>query len=146
MVEIRNRAEVFNIAESQIDISTDTNRNSTRVVFLLKTNIIIFVCLVFFLFLKFVQITGLRKMYFKSKWNLFDFIVLILCVIDIIVDLAWLQSSTGEKDENGCIIQSQSSSTTFSPSVLRLFKALKILRLLRTLRLGKVHMTFLLVA
>ena len=69
-----------------------------------------------------LKIIGLRQYYFLSKFNIFDFIVLLVALVDIIVELSVPEDST----------------TRFSPSVFRVVRVLKILRVGRVLRLLKV--------
>ena len=69
-----------------------------------------------------LKIIGLRQYYFLSKFNIFDFIVLLVALVDIVVELSVPEDST----------------TRFSPSVFRVVRVLKILRVGRVLRLLKV--------
>ena len=66
---------------------------------------------------------GLRQYYFLSKWNIFDFLILLVAIVDIIVELS-LPEGTAD--------------TRFSPSVIRIVRVLRILRVGRVLRLIKV--------
>ena len=67
------------------------------------------------------QIIGLRKHYFYSKWNIFDFLILIVSIVDLIVELSLPEETS-----------------TFSPAVLRLVRVLRFVRVGRVLRLVKV--------
>ena len=40
------------------------------------------------------QIIGLRLHYFRSKWNLFDLLILLVTVVDIVVELGLPESTT----------------------------------------------------
>ena len=64
---------------------------------------------------------GLRKYYWYSKWNLFDFLILLVSLVEIILELSFPMSSS-----------------KFSPAVLRIVRILRILRVGRVLRLAKV--------
>lgn len=72
-----------------------------------------------------LKVIGLRQHYFLSKWNLFDFVIFLISVIDIVVDLA--------------LEDVQLDSVAFSPSIFRVVKVLRILRVGRVLRLIKVY-------
>ena len=69
-----------------------------------------------------LKIVGHRQYYFYSKWNVFDFVILLVAIVDIIVELSLPQDSTSR----------------FSPSVLRVVRVLRVLRVGRVLRLIKV--------
>ena len=68
------------------------------------------------------QIVGLRQYYFYSKWNIFDFFILLVSLVDIIVELSLPESTS-----------------SFSPAVLRIIRVFRILRVGRGLRLVKVR-------
>lgn len=70
-----------------------------------------------------LKVIGLRQHYFLSKWNIFDFLVLLVALVDIVVEVSVPEDST----------------TRFSPSVLRVVGVLKVLRVGRVLRLIKVR-------
>ena len=80
-----------------------------------------------------------RRWYFKSKWNLFDFVILIFSFIDIILDKTLFESLEAEQDSEDC---ENLATSLFSPSIFRIAKAVRLLRLLRSLRLVKVRITF----
>lgn len=69
------------------------------------------------------KLTGLRHHYFLSKWNIFDFIILIISLVDIVVELS---------------LPEDYADSHFSPAVIRVVKVLRILRVGRVLRLVKV--------
>ena len=71
-----------------------------------------------------MKIIGLRHHYFLSKWNIFDFIILIISLVDIVVELSLPEDYTDSH---------------FSPAVIRVVKVLRILRVGRVLRLMKVQ-------
>ena len=64
---------------------------------------------------------GLRKYYFLSKWNLFDLLILVVSLVDVVIELSIPQSNS-----------------KFSPAVFRLVRIFRILRVSRVLRLLKV--------
>jgi hypothetical protein len=70
-----------------------------------------------------LKLIGLRKYYFLSKWNIFDFVILLVAIVDIIVELSLPEGA---------------ADTRFSPSVIRIVRVLRILRVGRVLRLIKV--------
>ena len=74
-----------------------------------------------FIFLP-LQLVGLRQYYFYSKWNIFDFFILLVSLVDIIVELSLPESMS-----------------SFSPAVLRIIRVFRILRVGRGLRLVKVR-------
>lgn len=76
-----------------------------------------------YLFEFIIKVIGLRQHYFLSKWNLFDFLIFIISVVDIVVELA---------------LPDELESVSFSPSIFRVVKVLRILRVGRVLRLIKV--------
>jgi len=63
-----------------------------------------------------------RGYFYKDKWNLMDLIIVLLSIVDLVVDLA-TEGATG----------------SFSPSVLKLAKVFRILRMGRLLKLIKVR-------
>eukprot|EP01135_Chromosphaera_perkinsii_P010654 Nk52_evm54s2192 gene=Nk52_evmTU54s2192 len=63
-----------------------------------------------------IKILGLRKYYFKSWWNIFDFVILLVSIMDVILDFVV-------------------TSTSFSPSILRLARIFRVFRVGRVLRL-----------
>lgn len=69
----------------------------------------------------FLQILAFRRYYFKDYWNLLDLFIVILSLIDIIIDQA-VEEGTGN----------------FSPSILKVAKVFRVLRMGRLLRLFKV--------
>ena len=70
-----------------------------------------------------LKMIGLRQYYFLSKWNIFDFLILLVAIVDIIVELSLPEGA---------------ADTRFSPSVIRIVRVLRILRVGRVLRLIKV--------
>ena len=68
-----------------------------------------------------LQILAFRRYYFKDYWNLLDLFIVILSLIDIIIDQA-VEEGTGN----------------FSPSILKVAKVFRVLRMGRLLRLFKV--------
>ena len=70
-----------------------------------------------------LKLVGLRQHYFLSKWNIFDFLILLVAIVDIIVELSLPEGA---------------ADTRFSPSVIRIVRVLRILRVGRVLRLIKV--------
>ena len=62
-----------------------------------------------------------RRYYFKDYWNLVDLFIVILSIIDIVIDLSVDQATGG-----------------FSPSILKVAKVFRVLRMGRVLRLFKV--------
>lgn len=70
-----------------------------------------------------LKITGLRQHYFLSKWNVFDFIILLVSLVDIIVELS---------------LPDDYADAHFSPAAFRVVKVLRVLRMGRVLRLIKV--------
>lgn len=68
-----------------------------------------------------LKIMGLGKLYWKSPWNIFDFLLLILAFVDVIMELFL--------DE---------SAIAFSPTFFKFAKAFKSLRVSRLLRLFKL--------
>ena len=67
------------------------------------------------------KILAFRRFYFKDYWNLLDLFIVVLSVIDIIIDQA-VDVATG----------------SFSPSILKVAKVFRVLRMGRLLRLFKV--------
>ncbi|CAH3195691.1 unnamed protein product, partial [Porites evermanni] len=67
-----------------------------------------------------VTILAFRRYYFKDYWNLLDLFIVILSLIDIIIDQA-VEEGTGN----------------FSPSILKVAKVFRVLRMGRLLRLFK---------
>ena len=63
-----------------------------------------------------------RGYYFKDKWNLLDMIIVFLSIVDLTMDLV----------TDGAL-------GSFSPSVLKLAKVFRILRMGRLLKLIKVN-------
>ncbi|XP_068761684.1 sperm-specific sodium:proton exchanger-like [Montipora capricornis] len=61
-----------------------------------------------------------RRFYFKDYWNLLDLFIVILSVIDIVIDLSVDRATGG-----------------FSPSILKVAKVFRVLRMGRVLRLFK---------
>lgn len=76
-----------------------------------------------------LKIVALDKQYFKSRWNLFDFVILVLSFLDIILE--WAVFGGGKQCEDS------SASTILNPSFLKMAKSIRLLRLLRSLRLVK---------
>ena len=70
-----------------------------------------------------LKIIGLRHFYFRSKWNLFDFVIFIVSVIDIIIELA---------------LPAELENVAFSPTIFKVVRVFRILRMGRVLRLIKV--------
>lgn len=83
-----------------------------------------------FCFIYFVEVIlkliGLRHHYFLSKWNIFDFIIFLFSVIDVIVELS---------------LPEELKIFTVSPSIFRVIKVLRILRIGRVFRLIRVCVT-----
>ncbi len=79
-------------------------------------------CFVYFLELV-LKMIGLRHYYFLSKWNLFDFAVFLVSVVDVILELA---------------LPMDQENVAFPPVVFRVVSVLRILRVGRVLRLFKV--------
>ena len=69
------------------------------------------------------QIIGLRKYYWLSKWNLFDFAITIVSVLDTTVLDITVPSIKG-----------------INPSIIRIVRLVRILRIVRAGRLVKVCM------
>ena len=67
------------------------------------------------------QALAFRRFYFKDYWNLLDLFIDILSLIDIVIDQA------GDKGTG-----------SFSPSILKVAKVFRVLRMGRLLRLFKV--------
>ena len=76
------------------------------------------------------QLTGLRMHYFRSKWNLFDFGVLIIAVVDVVLDQTVF-------DGSDC--SSSNAATAVDPSIIKIFRSLRIFRIIRSMRLVKVR-------
>ena len=76
----------------------------------------------------------MRKAYFKSVWNMFDFAILLLSFMDTILDVTVFKPGD-IKDGDDC----EDQNVGFSPAILRVAKAVRFLRLLRSLRLIKVR-------
>ena len=74
-----------------------------------------------------------RVKYFTSPWNQFDLIILIMSIIDLALDQTILRDTNTSSSE--CIEETESLTTSFSPSVLRVAKVVRLLRILRSLRL-----------
>ena len=70
-----------------------------------------------------LKLIALRQFYFQSKWNIFDFAILFIALVDIIVELS---------------LPEEAVNTKFSPAVIRIVRVLRILRVGRVLRLVKV--------
>ena len=62
-----------------------------------------------------------RKYYFKDWWNIIDFCIVIMSVVDVFLD-----------------VFTEGPSSNFSPAVLKLSKVLRIFRMGRLLKLMKV--------
>ena len=78
--------------------------------------------------------TGLRCYYFKSKWNLFDFLILIAAIVDVVLEATVLLN-----DDSNCQGQQrQVNAKLVDPTVLKIFRGIKLFRLVRSLRLFKV--------
>lgn len=73
------------------------------------------------MFLGFQQALAFRRYYFKDKWNLIDLFIVLLSIIDIVIDQA-ADKATG----------------SFSPSILKVAKVFRVLRMGRLVRLFKV--------
>ena len=69
-----------------------------------------------------IQAMAFRRFYFKDYWNLLDLFIVILSVIDIVIDLSVDRATGG-----------------FSPSILKVAKVFRVLRMGRVLRLFKVR-------
>ncbi|XP_070552787.1 sperm-specific sodium:proton exchanger-like [Ptychodera flava] len=57
-----------------------------------------------------LKLLGLRKYYFYSYWNIFDFLIMLLSVIDIVLDL------------------SLGNSASFNPNIFKVLRVFKVLR------------------
>lgn len=68
------------------------------------------------------QALAFRRYYFKDNWNLLDLFIVALSIIDIVLDQA-ADNATG----------------SFSPSILKVAKVFRVLRMGRLLRLFKVR-------
>ena len=80
----------------------------------------------------FIQLIALDKQYFRSKWNIFDFIILSLSFLDIILE--WTVFRGGKLCEDNAV-----TASILDPSFLKMAKVIRLLRLLRSLRLIKVR-------
>ncbi|KAG7487800.1 hypothetical protein MATL_G00027330 [Megalops atlanticus] len=65
--------------------------------------------------------------YFRDTWNIFDFITVLGSITEIIVDLVGLQASSSP-GPNG---SSENNLSTFNMSFLKLFRAARLIKLLR---------------
>ena len=84
-----------------------------------------------------MQIMAYQKRYFKSKWNLFDLLLIVLSVIDLILTFTIF---SGVDDE--CAADAAAGADVLlNPQLLKVAKSVRLLRLLRSLRLVKVSMT-----
>jgi hypothetical protein len=70
------------------------------------------------------QIIAFRIHYFKDYWNLLDLFIVTLSVIDIVIDSVTDNAATGD----------------FSPSVLKVFRILRVGRLLRLVKVSEMKM------
>eukprot|EP01135_Chromosphaera_perkinsii_P008623 Nk52_evm65s1401 gene=Nk52_evmTU65s1401 len=70
-----------------------------------------------------VKIIALGKNYFKSWWNVFDFLIVLVSIMDVILD-----KMNDDEDEN----------SAFSPSLLRTARVLRVFRIGRILRLLRI--------
>ena len=76
----------------------------------------------------------MRCYYFKSKWNLFDFFILIAAIVDVVLEATVLLN-----DDSNCQGQQrQVNAKLVDPTVLKIFRGIKLFRLVRSLRLFKV--------
>ncbi|XP_067045427.1 sperm-specific sodium:proton exchanger-like [Acropora muricata] len=66
------------------------------------------------------KMMAFRRYYFKDYWNLLDLFIVILSIVDIVIDLSVDQATGG-----------------FSPSILKVAKVFRVLRMGRVLRLFK---------
>lgn len=76
-------------------------------------------------FVSIKQALAFRRFYFKDYWNLVDLFIVALSIVDIVID-----EVAGEATGN------------FSPSVLKVAKVFRVLRMGRLLRLFKVSDKF----
>lgn len=77
------------------------------------------------------QLVGLRRHYFRSKWNIFDFVVLIIAVGDVILDFTVF-------DGSDCTSSGDNAAGAVDPNIIKIFRSLRIFRLIRSMRLVKV--------
>ncbi|XP_077865611.1 sperm-specific sodium:proton exchanger-like [Saccoglossus kowalevskii] len=68
-----------------------------------------------------LKMIGLRKYYFYSYWNIFDFIIILLSIADTVLDVTY-----------------NDSTESFNPNIFKVIKVFKILRAFRGLRLVKI--------
>ena len=100
------------------ELSMETPSAQEKIVFR-ALNVVFFVL---YLIEASLKLYALRRAYFRSKWNNFDLFLLILSLVDIIIDL----STSGNEE-----------SESFSPVMLRMAKACKIMRFIRSFRLTR---------
>ncbi|XP_077994372.1 sperm-specific sodium:proton exchanger-like [Glandiceps talaboti] len=67
-----------------------------------------------------LKLIGLRKHYFFSYWNIFDFLIMLLSIVDLIVEFT------------------MGDTAKFNPNILKVIRVFKVLRAFRGLRLVKV--------
>jgi len=79
------------------------------------------ICSYIFIFELCMKLIVFRRAYFLSVWNIFDFVVVMASLIDIILHSSGTSSSAV-------------SNLSFLPQIARIFRVLRITRLLRTFK------------
>lgn len=97
----------------------------------LASDILNYIFTVIYLVEAIIKITAYKVDYFKDKWCLLDFFILVLSIAEILLDFTVLR---GNEDATctGAAVK-----TYFSPALLKIAKVIRLLRLLRSLRLAK---------
>lgn len=107
---------IFNVISVFISMSEDeTSPNQDTY------DIINYVCTTIYTVETMVKLTALQCGYFRQRWNVFDFIVLVFSYVDIVIALSLPNQSN---DSGG-----------FSPELLRIARVFKVLRFFRAVRL-----------